>query len=136
MIHCLNFIGLALAALLTTTPLASYTLSIQNIEIATQSMPITGLTAGETLYITSIMQNPSSHSQSFSHITEIVDENGFTVQIKWSDRNLASMQTAGLGEAWIPEESGNYTVKVLVWRNINSSPIALAEPKTTTLQVE
>lgn len=135
MIYHPDIVLLSFIALLSGAPLISYPLSIQKIEIVSQSTPVRNLAPGETVYIVAIIQNSGSQTQDFSYITEVIDERGFTVDIKWFDGSVAGMQSARLSNTWTSEEAGIYTVKVMVWNNIDASPSALAELKTTILRI-
>ena len=48
---------------------------------------------------------------------------------------IESGRSAELSRAWIPEESGTYTVKIFIWDSVSESPTALSEVAVKNIKV-
>jgi hypothetical protein len=61
----------------------------------------------------------------YSFTVLIIDEDGFAIDIAWQEDTVESGQTMDLSISWLPQDAGNYTVKMFVWDRIeNPSPLS------------
>jgi hypothetical protein len=66
---------------------------------------------------------------------QTVNEDGFATDLSWQLSVIESGRSAELSRAWIPEESGTYTVKIFIWDSMSESPTALSEVAVKNIKV-
>lgn len=100
-----------------------------------QGNVVTSVKAGQQVSISSTFKNFQERSQAFAYIVQVVDSNGFTVDLGWQTGTLSSGQTAQVSRSLTVTESGAYTIKVFVWNDVSASPVPLSEVTTRALAV-
>lgn len=66
---------------------------------------------------------------------QTVNEDGIAIDLSWQLGVIESGRSTELSRAWIPEESGTYTVKIFIWDSKSESPTALSEVIVKNIKV-
>lgn len=61
------------------------------------------------------------------YILQVKDSNEFTVMLTWIKGTMNASSALDAGISWTPEESGNYTVEVFVWKSLEEPGLPLTK---------
>jgi hypothetical protein len=103
----------------STTPSAP---ALANVDGST----VTEVTTGQQVVITSNVQNNDDQARPATVIVEVRDAEGITVYLQWQTATIAANGEIQVGLSWIPEDSGDYTIRTFVVSNL-SNPQVLSE---------
>lgn len=90
--------------------------------------------AGTTVLVQTRITNNISTEQPFTYILLVKDDNGFTSMLTWIEGAINPSASKEYGISWAPEDGGNYSVEIFVWRSIDDPGPALT--KSMTVHVE
>lgn len=89
---------------------------------------------GDLIIIESPFRSTLYYNQSFVHVMQITDANGYTVSLSWVDGILSPKQEMVVRQSWIPEKPGEYKIKVVVWDSLEL-PGFLSLARTAEIKV-
>ncbi len=90
--------------------------------------------SGQQVSISTTFKNFQNNPQDYVYISEI-QKDGYTYFIDWQPGHIIAGQTDMVSRSWIPQEPGNYVIKVFVWDKLDQSPMALSEVGLSTISV-
>lgn len=80
--------------------------------------PMQEVGVGQQVLVQADVRNNLQEKQPFAYLVLITDADGFTVSLSWITGTLPIGETLSAAQSWIPENAGNFTVKVFVWKSI------------------
>lgn len=80
---------------------------------------------GEPILVETKVTNNLDEEQPFTYILQVKDSNDFTVMVTWIKGTMNALASLDAGISWTPEEDGNYTVEILVWKSLEDPGAAL-----------
>lgn len=83
------------------------------------------LPSGKEVYVKATVKNNYEFIQPFTYIIKVTDSDGYTVAIRWIDREVDGRGSISVDVPWIPESQGRYTVSFFVWQGIDN-PLPLS----------
>jgi hypothetical protein len=86
------------------------------------------------IQIVSDVTNQGNKDQPFAYLVQIQDNNGITLYLTWITGSMVPKQTLNLGQSWLPNSAGTYTVQIFVWQS-TTNPNALSPPLSLQIQV-
>lgn len=96
---------------------------------------ISQITSGQQMQIVDRVQNNQGHSQKFTYIIQISDENDAVVSLFWISAELGAAQSLELSQSWIPAHPGNYKIESFVWKSLeNATPLAQNSAKSVSVE--
>lgn len=109
----------------------SYPLTVLRLDVETQSTPSTQILSGTLNYLVTEVNNTSDQPLNFTYITQIIDQNGYTVSISFDKHNVTpSERNVGLSNIWTPENPGKYAIEAFCLSEIFDNPTILCEKHT------
>lgn len=109
-----------------TRPLAKVQISESGFTNA-QGNNIVGGFVGQQVAISTSFHNFQENPQPYAIIIQVVDENGFTIDLSWAQGVLERGQGTETSRSWTAEERGNYSINIFVWNGVSGAPIPLSE---------
>lgn len=91
--------------------------------------------AGEQLEITALVRNYQKVDQTFSFIIQIEGQNGYTIAILTYDGIIQTAETAELSRSWTPMETGHYSVKIMIWDDLDNPSQALTPSISKVIRI-
>lgn len=88
---------------------------------------IVGGMVGQQISIDASFRNFQETTQPYAIIIQVVNEDGFTTDIGWTQGSLEPGKGAEASRSWTIEERGNYTIKIFVWNAVSDGPTPLSE---------
>jgi len=73
---------------------------------------------GQPVLVEMKVTNNLDEEQPFIYILQVKDDDGFTVMLTWIKGTMNASAALDAGISWTPEEKGNYTVEVFVWKSL------------------
>lgn len=92
------------------------------------------IVVGQPVLVETKVTNNFDEEQPFIYILQVKDGEGFTVMLTWIKGIMNASAALDAGISWTPEENGNYTVEVFVWKSLEDPGLPLT--KSMTLSVE
>jgi len=92
------------------------------------------IVTGQPVLVETKVTNNLDEEQPFVYILQVKDGEGFTVMLTWIKGTMNTSAALDAGISWTPEESGNYTVEVFVWKSLEDPSLPLT--KSIMLSVE
>jgi len=92
------------------------------------------IVTGQPVLVEMKVTNNLDEEQPFIYILQVKDGEGFTVMLTWIKGTMNKSAALDAGISWTPEESGNYTVEVFVWKSLEDPSLPLT--KSIMLSVE
>ena len=91
---------------------------------------------GQEIQFQSKATNNLNSVQPFTYIAQIKDQEGITVMLESVEGNLSPQKQSRLAVKWLPEEPGNYSVEIFVWKNLGDPSPLTAQPMKTSIEVK
>ncbi|MGI0039916.1 MAG: hypothetical protein ACREAO_08870, partial [Nitrososphaera sp.] len=88
------------------------------------------VTNGQQVVITSNVKNSDDQARPATVIVEVRDADGITVYLQWQTATIAANGEIQVGLSWIPEDSGDYTIRTFVISEL-ANPMILSEVVTS-----
>lgn len=82
---------------------------------------------GDSVDISATIRNFQGMSQPYVFLIQIVDENDFTVEIIVASGIIEDADSLDIGQSWIPLDSGEYSLKIMIWHDISLTPTPLSK---------
>jgi len=76
------------------------------------------IVTGQPVLVQTKVTNNLDEQQPFVYILQVKDSEGFTVMLTWIKGTMSASAALDAGISWTPEEKGNYTVEVFVWKSL------------------
>jgi len=92
------------------------------------------IVTGKPIFIKTKVTNNLDEKQSFTYILQVKDSDGFTVMLKWIKGRMDASDALDAGISWVPEESGNYSVDVFVWKSLEDPGLPLTRSMTVSVE--
>jgi hypothetical protein len=92
------------------------------------------VTEGQQVVITSNVKNNDEQPRPATVIVEVRNEDGITVYLQWQTATIAANGEIQVGLSWIPENSGDYTIRTFVISDL-TNPMILSEVVTSEVTV-
>ncbi len=86
----------------------------------------------EQIMIMADISNNQDVQQNFAYITQVKNDKDVVISLSWLTGSLSPRQSFSPAQSWIPNESGNYHIRVFVWESIDN-PEALSPPLSMTV---
>ena len=102
---------------------------------AIEEVPMFTAKVGELKKITFKLTSNLRMDQPFVYIIQVKDEEGFTDQLSWVNGLLQARQEFRPQQSWIPENPGEYTVEIFIWKSV-ANPVPLSPPLMMKVNVE
>ncbi|UVS68152.1 chitobiase/beta-hexosaminidase C-terminal domain-containing protein [Nitrososphaera viennensis] len=99
-----------------------------------QNIVLTSVKPGQQVNISATFKNYQNSAQDYVYITQ-VEKDGVTYSVNWATGAVNAGQTETASRSWMPEEPGDYTIKVFVWDKLSGSPIALSDVGESRISV-
>ncbi|MGH9934209.1 MAG: hypothetical protein ACRD3Z_03730 [Nitrososphaerales archaeon] len=93
------------------------------------------VTVGQAVMIEAGVTSNFETTEEVTYISQVKNADGITVALSWITSTLASGQELELAVSWTPEESGEYTAEIFVWKSVKD-PQPYAEIKRSKISVE
>ncbi len=88
----------------------------------------------EQIMIMADISNNQDVQQNFAYITQVKNDNDVVISLSWLTGSLSPRQSFSPAQSWIPNESGNYHIRIFVWDSLDN-PEALSPPLSMTVNV-
>jgi hypothetical protein len=92
------------------------------------------VTVGQAVMIETKLTSNFETNEEVTYISQVKNADGITVALSWITSTLASGQSLELAVSWTPEESGEYTAEIFVWKSVKD-PQPYAEIKRSDISV-
>jgi hypothetical protein len=92
------------------------------------------VTVGQAVMIETKLTSNFETNEEVTYISQVKNADGITVALSWITSTLASGQSLELAVSWTPEESGEYTAEIFVWKSVKD-PQIYAEIKRSDISV-
>jgi len=89
------------------------------------------IVTGQPVLVETKVTNNLDEEQPLIYILQVKDSNEFTVMLTWIKGTMNASAALDAGISWMPEESGNYTVEIFVWKSLED----LGFPLTKSIMV-
>lgn len=90
------------------------------------------VSVGQQVMIQTTMTSNLAGTQEVAYITQVKDADGVTVSLSWVVSTVSLGQTLELAISWVPENSGEYTAEVFVWKSVTEpEPLSTAVKRST-----
>ena len=89
------------------------------------SSQLSNVSTGQLVMVQSVVRNNQETVQTFAYIVQIKDSNGIVVKLEAVEGVLPAGKSFTVGISWTPEEAGNYTSEVYVWKSL-MEPVPLS----------
>ncbi len=93
------------------------------------------VTVGQAVMIEAGVTSNFETTEEVTYISQVKNADGITVALSWITSTLASGQELELAVSWTPEEPGEYTAEIFVWKSVKD-PQPYAEIKRSKISVE
>jgi hypothetical protein len=80
--------------------------------------------------------NAQRANQQYTLIVQILDEDDITRYVSWQSGIIARGQSSEVRSSWIPENEGNYTVKIFTLDRIDGIPSILSRLSVMKITVD
>lgn len=91
--------------------------------------------AGEQVMIQAQVTSNFDAQEEIAYITQIKDSEGVTVALSWITGTVAPSQTLELAISWLPNNPGEYTAEVFVWKDVRTPEPLSFDVKRATIVV-
>ena len=96
--------------------------------------PLTDIPLGEKVVFRSTVHSSMRVDQEYSYILQVKDSTGYTVMLSWISGILEPKHSESVSIAWIPEETGEYSIEIFLWDNtVKPIPLILEENKSIVI---
>gem|GEM_PF-3567312 len=112
---------------------APYSIS-EPIIVDVSGSAIDNVVTGEPVLVDTKVTNNLDEEQSFTYILLVKDSSDYTVMLTWIKGTMNALASLDAGISWIPEEDGNYTVEVFVWKSLEDPGLPLTKNLTVTVE--
>jgi hypothetical protein len=85
------------------------------------------IVTGQPVIVQTMVTNNLNEEQPFVYILQVKDSEGFTVMLTWIKGTMNASADLDAGISWTPEDSGNYTVEVFVWKSLEDPGLPLTK---------
>ncbi len=92
------------------------------------------VSVGQAVMIETKLASNFETTEEVTYISQVKNADGVTVALSWITSTLASGQALELAVSWTPEEPGDYTAEIFVWKSVKD-PQPYAEIKRSTISV-
>ena len=92
------------------------------------------VSVGQAVMIETKLTSNFETTEEITYISQVKDADGVTVALSWITSTLASGQALELAVSWTPEEPGDYTAEIFVWKSVKD-PQVFADIKRSTISV-
>jgi hypothetical protein len=112
---------------------APYSIS-EPIMVDVSGSSIDNVVTGEPILVETKVTNNLDEEQAFTYILQVKDSNDYTVMLTWIKGAMNALASMNAGISWTPEEDGNYTVEVFVWKSPEDPGLPLTKNMTVTVE--
>jgi hypothetical protein len=91
--------------------------------------------SGQQVTIGIALKNQQQAKQPYTAIIEVLDQNGYTSNVNIIGGTLDAGQTVPVNCTWVAQNSGQYTVKVVIVSSLSNNTKLLSGLSTGTLDV-
>lgn len=91
---------------------------------------------GDSIKIAASYKNLQQKEQRYALITQIVDQNGITVDVSWSIDTIEGGGYADWSKLWKPDSPSEYTIKTIVWSGVGENPMPLSDTNVMAVVVK
>jgi hypothetical protein len=92
------------------------------------------IVTGQPVLVETKVTNNLNEEQPFTYILQVKDSNDFTVMVTWIKGTMNALASLDAGISWTPEEDGNYTVEIFVWKSLEDPGAALTRNVTVSVE--
>ncbi|MFY3739663.1 MAG: hypothetical protein HMLIMOIP_000082 [Candidatus Nitrosomirales archaeon] len=112
---------------------APYSIS-EPIMVDVSGSSIDSVVTGEPILVETKVTNNIDEEQAFMYILQVKDSNDYTVMLTWIKGAMNALASMDAGISWTPEEDGNYTVEIFVWKSLEDPGLPLTKNMTVTVE--
>jgi hypothetical protein len=91
---------------------------------------------GDSIKIVASYKNLQQKEQRYALITQIVDQDGVTLDVSWSMDMVESGGYIDWFKLWKPSGPAVCTIKTVVWSRVGENPVPLSETSVTAVVVQ
>jgi hypothetical protein len=91
---------------------------------------------GDSIKIAASYKNLQQKEQRYALITQIIDQNGITVDVSWSIDTIEGGGYADWSKLWKPDSPAEYTIKTIVWSGVGENPMPLSDINVMAVMVQ
>ncbi len=117
----------------TTVQVTPYSIS-EPIMVDVSGGTIDTVVTGEPILVETKVTNNLDEEQAFTYILQVKDSNDYTVMLTWIKGAMNALASMDAGISWTPEEDGNYTVEVFVWKSLEEPGLPLTKNMMVTVE--
>jgi 5-hydroxyisourate hydrolase-like protein (transthyretin family) len=125
------------ASYFETNPLAKFDVSRTNFLTATGSA-VSKASVGQQIGVSTTFTNQQRVEQTFAYIVQIIDEDGYTIDILLQRGTVDSGDTVTVSNMWIAQNTGDYRFQIFMWDSLSLEviPLPLTDAEEAELTVE
>jgi hypothetical protein len=96
--------------------------------------PVGEVNVGDQVMIETEITSVVNENQQFVYFIQVKDSDNVTVSLSWIKGELKLNEPMKVGQIWIPDSPGKYTIENFTWENIEL-PIALSVVRSVEVEV-
>lgn len=91
---------------------------------------------GDSIKIITSYKNLQQKEQRYALITQVIDQDGVTLDVSWSIDTVESGGHADWFKLWKPDYQGVCIIKTIVWSGVGEDPVPLSETNAMTVVIQ
>lgn len=93
------------------------------------------ISVGQQVMIQAAVTSNFDTDQEIAYISQIKNAEGVTIALSWITGTISPGQTLELAVSWLPDEPGEYTAEIFVWKDVRTPEPLSFEVKRSTIIV-
>ncbi len=92
------------------------------------------IVTGLPVLVETKVTNNLDEEQSLIYILQVKDSEGFTAMLTWIKGTMNASAALDAGISWTPENSGNYTIDIFVWKSLEDPGLLLTKSMMVSVE--
>ena len=93
------------------------------------------VSVGQQVMIEAKVTSKVATDEEIAYISLVKDADGITIALSWITGTVSSGQFLELAVSWLPDQPGEYTVQVFVWKNLKNPEPLTFKARSSTIVV-